>query len=280
MSLIDRAATFRGNIVDHAVSVTKNEFPQFVCSLIATEIYDEEDGVWVDWTDVVENEITGYFVLYGRDGETLTLTQIKKTLGWDGASFQVLNDGDYSEVGVQFRVAVNTYEAAKSPFKVEWIDEFDATPGRSVKKLDVNELKQLDAKYSRFLKAGAAKPASTKPKTKPTVKAKTAKPTSPKGPVKKAAKKTAPPIPMPASATIPANAPESATPDIPVGHCTKQECWDEIVELRDPAVDDNKLNTSYLNNIKEIAGTNKIEDVTDEQWFLIKEATLSEVALF
>lgn len=50
MSLIDRAATFRGNIVDHAVSVSRNEFPQFVCSLVAKEIYDEEEQIWVDWT--------------------------------------------------------------------------------------------------------------------------------------------------------------------------------------------------------------------------------------
>lgn len=271
MSLIDRASTFRGNIVDHAVSTTsKGEWPQFICSLVATEIWDEDDQVWVDWTDVDQNEITAYVVLYGSKGETLSFNQIKKILNWDGASFQVLNNGDYSKVGIQFRVVEDTYQN-KTRLKVEWIDEFDAVPGRSVRKLDPDELKQLDAKYSQFLKHGAGKKAPVKASggKAGTVNAGNAKPTSPKGPVKKTAKKK-PEMP---GAT-------AANTDVPAGKCTKDEAWTEVVDMRDKKITDEQLAKSWQTAIKEKGGGKPTDQLTDEEWFQVKEKVLSETAVF
>lgn len=269
MSLIDRVATFRGKIVDHGVSLTKNEFPQFVCSLVGTEIWDEDEQVWVDWTDVDLNEITAYVVLYGSKGETLSFSQVKKICNWDGASFQTLNDGDYSEIGIQFRVVENTYDN-KTRLKVEWIDEFDAEPGRSVRKLNPDEMKQLDAKYAKFLKQGAGRKAPIKASggKAGTVNAGNAKPTSPKGPVRKADKKK---LAIPEAA---------ANTDVPVGQCTKDEAWTEVVDMRDKKTTDEQLAKSWLGAIKEIGGGRPVEELTDEEMFQVKEKVLSETAVF
>jgi len=278
MSLIDRAATFRGKVIDHGVSFTQNEFPQFVCKLQAVEIYDDDEKVWVDWTDMADNEITAYLVLFGRSGETLNFNQVKKAFKWDGASFQSLNSGDYSELGVQFRVEEDTYEN-KTRLKVTWIDEYDAEPGRSIRKLNPDEMKKLDAMYASKLKAAGAKAAPAK--AKGAVSKKGVKPTSPKGSVKK---KVAPLSPKPAAAPEPPTAPPTG-PDLPAGHCTKQEAWDEVVELKDDKkVTDESLAKSWLGAIAKIGGgtptAELIESLTNEQWFLIKEKVNAECASF
>ena len=268
MGLIDREATFRGNIIDHAVSLTKNEFPQFVCKLVAKEIYDEEEKVWVDWTDVDDNEIIAYLVLYGGKGETLNSIQVKKATKWDGLSFQTLNDSDLSKIIVQFRTEYRTYDG-KETLQVTWFDEADAEPGRSVRKLDQNELKQLDAKYGQLLKAAGKKVVPAKAGTKKitaksgTVTAKGIKPTAPKGPV---TKKTAPPV--------------STDDGMPKGHCTKQEAWDTVVELQDKSVDDEKLAKTWLGTIVEVGGGKDQDELTEEQWFEIKEKVLKVTAVF
>lgn len=280
MALIDRAATFRGKVVDHGVSITsKGEWPQFVCSLIGTEIWDEEEKIWVDWTDVDLNEITAYVVLYGSKGETLSFNQVKKIFNWDGASFKALNDGDYSEVGIQFRVVKDTY-LDKTRLKVEWIDEYDAEPGRSVRKLNPDEMKQLDAKYAKFLKQGASKKAPVKASGGKAgiVTAKDTKPTSPKGPVKK--KESASPPEAKQTATEATAQPMPADPDLPVGKRTKDEAWTEVVDMRDKKTTDSMLAKSWQTAIKEIGGGKPTEQLTDEEWFLVKEKVLSETAVF
>lgn len=289
MSLVDRESTFRGRIVDHAVSLTKNEFPQFVCKLVAKEIYDEDEKVWVNWADVDENEITAYLVLYGRDGETLNCTQVKKATGWDGLSFQQLNDADLSNVTVQFRAEYRTYQD-KTTLQVTWFDEADAEPGRSVRKLDKSELKSLDAKYKSMLKNDAKKAAPAKAGAKTaevqateaqvaaakakagTVKAKNIKPTTPKGPV---TKKSTPPAPAAPAAPV-----AEAKDDMPVGHCTKQEAWDTIVELKDKSVTDEANAKAYLDAILAVSGANDQDALTDEQWFAVKEIVLEKNAAF
>lgn len=285
MSLIEQEATFRGNIIDHAVNLSpKKELPQFVCKLVAKEIYDEDEKRWVDWSDVEENEITAYLVLFGGDGnETLNSTQVKKATGWNGLAFfstpDSLNELDLSEVTVQFRVEYNTYRE-KTTLQVTWFDHADAKPGRSVRKLDASEMKQLDAKYAQMLKNSAGKAAPVKAGTKkPTTKkaateaeakpgkvtAKNVKPTAPRGPVKK----STPPVPV-----------AEADPDMPAGHCTKQEAWDTIVELKDKSVTDEANAKAYLDAILEVSGANDQDALTDEQWFQVKEIVLEKNASF
>lgn len=273
MSLIDRESTFKGIIVDHAVNVTTNGFEQFVCKLVAKEIYDEDERIWVDWSEEDVNEITAYLVLRGGKGETLNAIQIKKATGWDGLSLIELENMDFSEITVQFRAEYRTYQD-KTTLQVTWFDEADAEPGRAVRKLDVSELKSLDAKYKSMLKSSGKKAAPAKAGTKKAV----AKP----GPVtKKDVKPTAPRGPVAKKSTAPPAAPAApAADDLPAGHCTKQEAWDTIVAMKDKSVTDEANAKAYLDAILAVSGANDQDALTDEQWFQVKEIVLEANAAF
>lgn len=289
MSIIDRAATFRGNIVDHAVNESTGGYPQFVPQLIANEIWDEDDEKWVDWTPYEEREITAYLCLFGSKGEVeLNMRQTKAVTGWNGNSFAELDAADLSKVTLQFRVEENTYQK-KTRLQVSWIDVADATPGRRVKKLDVAELKQLDAKYARFLKASGKKVAPTKkatkpagPKATPKVTKKGVEPTQPKGPVTRKKRgndplgpDATPPAP---EQTAPIPAPPS-DPDLPIGHCTKDEAWAAAYTLKAKEYDDGKIAEVWRGAMKKIAPGVEQDAFTDEQWFSVKEIVLDQTAV-
>ncbi|GAG94213.1 unnamed protein product, partial [marine sediment metagenome] len=147
MALIDQEATFRGIITDHAVTLSKNDFPQLVLSLEGKELYDEETDSWHDWDGVVENQINAYLILIdSKNNETLNYKQVQKALGWDGKSFAGLAEMDLSKTFIQFRVESRTYQE-KTTMQVTWIDEQNATPGKTLRKLDPKELKSLDARF-------------------------------------------------------------------------------------------------------------------------------------
>lgn len=175
MGLIDRAGTFRGNIIESSFGLTKNGFPQFIAKFRASEMYDPETAQWLDWSQYDETEKTGYFVLAGQDGNLgRNAEQLQKALGWSGASFEELDSTDYSSTVVQFRIKNEVYNN-KPDLKVCWIDHADADPSTSLKTMDKTEIKALDAKFAKALKAfsGGNKPKavpSGKPKP-PTVKA-------------------------------------------------------------------------------------------------------------
>jgi len=166
MGQVDRAATFRGNVVSGGVSLTKNGFPQLILQLCADEIYDADEDVWVDWSDTEFREQTSYLTLYGSKGETFHAAQIKKVFGWSGTSFRELDGIDFSAVKVQFRVESRVYNE-KTKLEVNWIDEYDAVPGKSIKKLEDAELRQLDAKFSQFLTKAAPAKAPAKAPNEP-----------------------------------------------------------------------------------------------------------------
>lgn len=181
MSLIKQAATFRGIVSDKAVSLSTGGFPQLVMSLQTTEMYDPDLQEWVDWSEDEENETTAYLILFGGNGEaTRSAKQIMKVLGWSGESFQEL---DELEIGgpIQFRTKENEYQG-KISYQVAWIDVHDAEPGSSMKRLDKDELKRLDAKHATGLRKISGGP---KPKSVPAAPPKP--PKSKSGPPKKEA---------------------------------------------------------------------------------------------
>lgn len=279
MSLISQEATFRCRIADHGVNLTKADWPQWTAQLRAVEIYDVDEREWVDWSDVDENQITAYMVLIGSKGETLNVQQIMKATGWDGTSIQELGELDLSEVTVQARIELQSYNGKES-YQVAWMDATDAEPGRSVKKLSADELKQVDAKFKSLLSARKqVKPAKAPAKAKPA--------TPPQAGViqDKRGKKT--PTPLPCSppkdtetflSPLPHAPPQIS--DLPGGKCTKQEAWDTCVDLQDPKTDANDLAKAWLTAITEVTGKNSQHGVAEEQWFLIKEAVLDAVGRF
>ena len=263
---IDRAGTFRGVFTDWGVSLTKNECPQFAGMLEAAEIWDEDDQQWQPWAEY-EMELMGYFVLFSKDNkETLTCTQIKKALGWDGESFEALDSGDYSKTVVQFRVEEDTYEGV-TKLKVQWIDEADASPGTSVKKLDAAGMKKLDARFASLLKK-SAKPASAPGKV---VK----KPAKPEAPAKK---KDSPLVP-PAPPTEAPPAPVAEDGEVGYSPCTKADAWATVNEMKSAKVSGEKLAVFWLETIKEVTGQNDQEKVTPEQWGEIQQKVLDEVSV-
>lgn len=185
---IDREGTFVGYPIQSGVSETRaNKFPQFVAKLEATQEWDGEkfidliDAAGVELTE--EREITGYFVLFDKDAKpTLNAKQIKLAFSdWDGG-IKELNDGDYSEVPVQFRVEEHEYKEKKS-MQVTWIDHVDAVPGGNVGKMGDDGIAGIEAKYANAIRElkGGDKPKSI-PAAKKVVgkKAAAAKPVIPK----------------------------------------------------------------------------------------------------
>ncbi len=277
MKQVDRESTFRGVVIDHGVSLTKNEYPQWNATLLATEIWDAEEQIWVDWTDVEENGAIAYQVMFGSKGETLNCAQIKKITGWDGESFTGLARMDLADCKIQFRMEYNAYEG-KTTLQVAWIDEYDATPGTAVKKLDAEGLKKLDAIMKGKLKksAPATVPAG-KPASPGTITKKGAKPTQKKGPVEAKGKK------KPDAPAMPPSPPaESVDEDLDLRkeERTRKSAWANVVELRKETITDEQLGQSWLKAIIDVSGQQNPDKVTDTQWYAVEQQVLEEVAIF
>ena len=290
MGLIERAEAFRGKIVDHGVSKTTNGFPQWVVSLLALEIYDTDEQEWVDWSEYEIDEITAYNCLFGGKGETLTCKQVKAITGWDGKSFATLAAIDLTETLIQFRTAYSTFDN-KTRLQVEWIDVYDAAPGRSVRKLDANELKGLDAEYAKVLGDSSAKAAPTKAGTKAPAKAGTVtkkgvSPTQAKGPVtKKNTKKTVkeentiePPIKGPPTAPATSTTVDKEAENAVSGSCTKDEAWYPALDLKKDSMNDEVFSNIWLGAINTVAPGVEQENITDEQWWGVRTIMLDKVS--
>ena len=301
---LDRIGTFRCKALEWGVDGktkkgTNVELPWFNVRVLLTEIYDQKEGKWFDYTEY-EAEITAFLCLYGaikakggEIGPTLSMDQVKKVFKWDGRSLVQLAGGDYSELEFQVRIGENTYEAATYPYQVNWVNEYDADPVAQLRKLDAKELKDLDKQFAAMgAKNATAKPVATaakapakahparvpaddKPPTAAEKKAKMAE-KSAKNLAAAEAKKAAGPPPKAESqdAVVPPAKPESTA-------CTMQEAWNTIVELRDPSISDKVIGEVWHGAIAEIAGPDVVsEDVTPEQWCQIKNKTLESVAKF
>ncbi len=153
MSLITEPASYRGVVVEHAVSMTKEKgLPQFVAKFRALEKYDSEEKVWIDWSSQEDSEITAYLVLFSSTGDPIFHAKdVQKVFEWDGASLMALNLLELEGAEVQFEVVEHTYKE-KTSLQVANIRGYNEEPGGSVKKLDDDELVKLNANFSNALK--------------------------------------------------------------------------------------------------------------------------------
>lgn len=164
MSLITEKASYRGVLLEHAVGATKSGLPQFIAKLRGLERYDAEEKVWVGWEAREDCEITAYLVLFDKKGDPIFHAKdIQKVFEWDGASLVGLEVLELEGAEVQFEVVEHTYEG-KTSLQVAGIRGYNEEPGNSVRKLDVDELAQLNAKFGNSLKklSGGPKAASAK----------------------------------------------------------------------------------------------------------------------
>lgn len=267
MSIIDRIGTFRGQIVEKGLSETqKSGLPQYVCVLEATEYWDEENEQWLDWSEYAEKDITGYFVLVSKEKKpTLNADQLKKALGWSGSSLGELETMDTDDIIVQFRVVENTYND-KTHLQVGWIDHVDADPSRSLKKLDSDGVKALDAKYAAVFKKYGDPP---KPKSAPEKPKKAAKP-EPKEKPSKPTKKSSPPKPPKASKPPKKKKGEAVgaeTLDLP-GKCSEDEAWSALEKYL-PEV---SLEQPWFDAIEELGGSDAVD--AEECWASVRDIVL------
>jgi len=61
MSKISQEGTYRGSIVDHGISESKNGAADLVIDFVATEEWNPDINGWEDCSQYEDNEITGHF---------------------------------------------------------------------------------------------------------------------------------------------------------------------------------------------------------------------------
>ena len=262
MGLINRTGTFRGVVTEHGIGKTrKSDYPQLILALQAVEFWDEDESVWVDWSAEEECQINAYLVLFGGDDKVMFHTDACiKTFGWDAVSFTSLDNCiEDGETKLQFLVAENEYEGNVT-LQVSRIDHWDAEPGKTLQKLDADDLKDLDKRYALPLKKVAGvKP--VKPKGAPAVpkvKPKAEEPVEEAIPPKKDKKKTAPPKKEKG--------------------CTQEEAWEACMKAKDKSIDDEKLGEVWLRAVETIAPEAQDDtEILPEQWQQIKEVVVEQV---
>lgn len=314
---VDRTGTYRFNkVLEAGVGAKADEHGKttnvsFNVRLLLSEYWDEQEGVWVDWTAGEEPvETSAYFYLFGvakktgKKGPTINHTQVMKVFGWDGRSFQVLANEDYSEIKGQVRIIDNDPEyAERNPFQVAFLDVFDADPSSQLRKLDPVGLKKLDAEMAMLLQSSGKAPTAatvpakknTRPKapakapvaepepepvTPPTEAEKKATLKAKSERIKKAGGKTVT-GPKPPVRPTPPVAEAETTETAEGGGLTKQQAYEFVIEMKADECTDEQLSASWNAAINEVAGeATPDEDVTDAQWRLVANKTLDEVGKF
>lgn len=288
MGPIDRIGTFRGTPVEWAVGKTKNEYPQFVVRLMATEKWIEsaeemeafkltEPG-WLSWAEY-EQSIVAYLVLFNNDGPIFNYDQVQTALGWDGASFSGLSEMDHAGKTVLFRIEENTYQD-QTRLQVAWIDEKDAPIERTLRALDPDKLRDMDSRYAGMLNTKKAAPAS-KPSAPAAPKAtsptpppneRTHAPTisviPPTGSGEATGGKAPPTTGPPADEAPAANLPPAET-------CTMDEAW---IAIQHAAKDDDKAASVWV-EAAEAAGIEDQETATNGDWANVRAKGLAVIDL-
>lgn len=245
MSLIDRIGRFRGIPTQGVMDVTKNGFPQFIVQLMATELYDEATGEWIDWSGY-QQTMTAYLVLFNASKALLNYEQVMKAFNWDGANLNALQTTDFGDLEIQFEVRENEWPtgSGKISLRIEWIDTYDSNPtgagGGDLTPMDTGKLNSLAAKYGHFMKS-APKPKLVRGGDTPSV------PAMPRA--------TAPVVPI--APEVPATAPAVAY--------SQQDAWAFLNENNDGTGD---IPAAWLSAIDSVVESSGIADIafTNSNW--------------
>lgn len=286
MSQINRTGTFRGYPIDSGVSESSGGCGQWIAQLQAVEEYSAEIEGWVDISETEEVEITGYFILFSKNNDaTLTAKQLQKALGWSGISLQDLR-ADFSEVPVQFRVEESTYQG-ETRLKVTWIDNADAEPGRSIQKLDNDDVKKLDAKYAAALRklGGGPKPKSVPAKpsiSKPEMPAPAVDKESAKAALKaemekraarsKAAEAKSKKKPGPKPKTQPPKAVTENPDPEPIETSTLEQAWEAVYAAKPEVMSDDDLGTKWLEVIDKYGDQ---DTLSPAEWAVVRDEVIA-----
>lgn len=303
---VDRTGTFRARLLEKGITKTKEKgYPQLVGRVQLIELYDSKENKWFD-TEDWDMETNFFSCLYGvKKGQssptpTLGHEQAMKVFEWDGESLAELDKADHIGLEFQVRIGENTYEGAKSPFQVDWIDVYDADPVYTLRKLDAKEVKDLDAQFSNITPStkkakSVKKPASKKPTAPKTSKKTTADmtPAEKKATMKarserikqevarkKQEEKAKAAAPKKPTAPPP---PDDNTPPLPEAteEITKAQAWEKIYEMRDPTINDETVMELWKSAIEEVGGEGcKSADLDGKQWCQVKDIVLADCGKF
>lgn len=250
MGLINQEGYYKGVIVSGGFGVTAKGLPQSVWMLKATEVYDEDGQEYLP-ADSEADEITAYLCIFNHDGsENFNNPHIKKVTGWDGADFNVLSELDLTDVELSFRVGYGKDDYADK-LGVNGVDVPDASPTRTVAKLNKAQIDALQAKHAVAL-------AKTKAPVKAaSVKAATVKG---KGKGKTSGRPTAPKTEANAEA---------------VGKCTVDDAYNECFALKRDDVSEKALNKLWV--AAEAAVNVDANKITEEEYYVIKTDILKKI---
>jgi hypothetical protein len=300
---MNTTGSFRGTVLDGAVSASSGGFAQLVLKVHADEMYDDSEDAkeWGDWgefawepNEIDDRDITIYVMLFGEKGATFNVDTVKKIFGWDGQSLGALDALAVEGVKVQWQNKYHTYNDV-TKIQADFISEFDAPPGGSLKKLDAKGLAELDAKFSKFLKgevkpekaatggrkrqarktateATTETPAKAEEKTEAPVEEKTTKRTG------RGKKKVEPPVEKTEAPAEDSGPPEENVLDN-AGPCTKAEAWKGINKKIPDGVTEAQVASAWTKVIKLIAGDRKQAELSDEEWGAVKANVLDDIGI-
>jgi hypothetical protein len=141
MGVLLEAGRYRVHLIEWRMMETKaSKLPQFVIRFRAVEFWAGD--AWRPFQGS-DNEITGWFNLIKKDGtlNDFTLKALRHALGWDGQSFNGLQDGDWTQA--QITVRNEKDQAGEDKLKVAFLNHWDDS---GKKPMDQKTLSRWDEK--------------------------------------------------------------------------------------------------------------------------------------
>lgn len=308
MAQLSEIGTYRGEIVDAALKISKKGYPMFVATLRADEVYvddkatldgyvaegiiEEAEPQWFDCSDV-GGTVTTNMPLFKANvnagdqcrrkdpnnpndedhNEFFHVERLVNVFGW-GGSFSELSDNSYVGKKCMFRVKENS-DPEYTNLDVAYIGGFDDDPTRSLNGLDVTEAAALDKlivggpTIKKSKKAARPKPATTKGKGYATSKVSAS-----------TTKKTTPPAPTP---KVEEDVEEVEAPSGPYydQDAPDMDCaWDFVCTKADGTPDD-EVSDAWGAAIQEVMETTEKDsgDFTQDDWTKVAKTTLTDLAI-
>jgi len=290
MTQIDQAGAYRGKVTAHSVGVTsKKGCPQLILQFKAQERYVDTPALqahfgleapgWVDYS-TFDQSLTDYLVLFNdaddfsEDTANFNYEQVQRALGWDGTSFDDLNDGTtfLNKVFVA-RLKQDSYKDVER-IVIDSIDSADAEPYRGLRSVDPDKLKDLNSKLKGIKKKAAG------PKAVATAAAPA--PAKPVAAAPKAAPAPAPAAKTKAAPTPAAPAPTAtATATAAPAEVDKMTAWAFICDHKGDA-EDTEVQSAWQAACTEVSegDSDKGEtDFTNADWASVRDIIVRDLAL-
>lgn len=156
---LPEVGTYIAKLVGWTVEAPPDKCPRFVALFETLQIKGTEG-----FEPCEAHRINGNFTLINKNEEPneINVRALKDALGWDGASFEALDNGDWSQVEVQIVVGEEQSTADNKIYKkVKYLNPRDYAGGRSIEKADAGTIKSLDARYGAKLRAFTGAKATT-----------------------------------------------------------------------------------------------------------------------